>query len=183
MNINATYGQVAASLVLGASLSFLPMPSRRLIGWVTAALAMPTVAAALYGLTGALSFTLVQIALLRLSGLKIVVSEGKAVVAAFLVLVVIFYLLALGLGQFDPFGIGYRPVPLLTFMIPVGLLLAWRHEYVLLALVGFDLIAYGLGLFPNIWSALFDPLVVIVAGIRLALPNGNMMRGQARPVN
>jgi hypothetical protein len=172
VNLLTLYGQIAVSLALGAGLSFLPIPRRRLVGMIAAALTMFTVAPALYALLGPLSFTLAQIALLRLSGLDVGVAKGKSVVAVFVVLAVLFYVLALGAGPYDPFGLGYGPFLLLALIIPLGLLLAWQGEHVLLAIAGLNLLAYGLGLFANLWSALFDPLVVVVAALRLFQANG-----------
>jgi hypothetical protein len=171
LNATAIYGQTAASLALGAGLSFLPIPHRRLAGVIAAAVAAPTLGPALYGLIGPASFTLTQVALLQLFAPDVVVARGrKASLALFTVFALIFYPLALGIGSFDPFDLGYRPTPVLLFMIPVGVLLAWRGEHVLLAIIGFDVLVYGFGLFANLWSALFDPIVVVLAAVRLIRP-------------
>lgn len=171
MNLLGTYGQAAASLALGFSLSFLPLPRRNFVGLLAAVVAMFTIAPALYGLLGPLSFTFAQIALMRLSGLHVAVAKGKPVTAAFVVFASLFYALALGAGPFDPFGFGYQPTLLLGLMVPLALLLIWQSEHVLLAMIGLDLLVYGLGLFANLWSALFDPLVVLIAAIRLFRPD------------
>jgi hypothetical protein len=76
---------------------------------------------------------------------------------------VVFYPLSLGLGPFDPFDLGYRPLPLLLPIAALGLWLAWRRQEVALSLLGFDLLAYATGLFDNLWNACLDPLLVLLA--------------------
>jgi uncharacterized membrane protein YfcA len=162
----ALYGQVSASLMLGAGVTLLPIPRRRRVGSIIALLAFFTLAPFLYGLTGPLSFTLTQIALLRICNLDHVVMKGTS--AGLLVaFAAVFYPLAFGAGPFDPFDLGYRPLPLLVLMVPVGIILAWRGQHVWLLILGFDLSAYGLGLFENLWSAFFDPILVLLAAIQL----------------
>jgi hypothetical protein len=163
----ALYGQASAGLLLGAGVSFLPIPGRRPAGILAAFVALFTVAPLLYGLTGPISFTLAQIALLRLCARDDIVKERIA--AALLVaFAAIFYPLALGAGPSDPFDLGYHPRLLLMLMVPVAILLAWRRQHIWLVIAGFDLVAYGLGLFDNLWSAFFDPVLVVLAGVRLA---------------
>ena len=166
MNVITICGQVSAGLVLGAGVSFLPIPRRRLAGLVAAVVAVPTLAPALYAFFGPVSFTLTQVALLRLFAPDVAIATRKSTLTLFVVLAVTFYPLALGLGPFDPFDLGYRPT-LVLLLIPVGVLLAWRGERVQLLVIGFDLFAYGLGLFANLWSALFDPILAALAVIRL----------------
>jgi len=174
------YGQVSVSLALGAGLSYLPLPKPRLCGLVAAAAASLTLAPALHGLFGSLSFTLTQIALLRLLGLDIVIVTRRSTAAPFVAVAAIFYASALGIGPFDPFDLGYRST-LVLLLIPIGPLLAWRGEHVLLAIIGFDLLACGLGLFANLWSALLDPILVVVAAVRLFWPNARAGADAASP--
>jgi hypothetical protein len=168
VNAAAIYGLASASLLAGAGVSYLPVPLRRQAGILVALVAPFTVAPLLDGLIGPMSFTLTQLALLRLCALEHVVMRGRVPAALLIALAIVFYPLAMGLGPFDPFDLGYRPRPLLALMIPFGILLACRREQSLLVIVGLDLFAYGLGLFDNLWSALFDPVVVILAGVWLA---------------
>jgi hypothetical protein len=79
----------------------------------------------------------------------------------------IFYPLSLGLGPFDPFDVGYRPKPVLLALVPIGIALIIRRKHALLLIGGIDLLAYALGLFENLWSALFDPVLVLVCGADL----------------
>jgi hypothetical protein len=167
LNAMALYGQASAGLLVGAGVSFLPIPWRRQAAILAAFLALFTVAPLLYGLTGPVSLTLTQLALLRLCALDGIV-KGSLAAALLVAFAVVFYPLALGVGPFDPFDLGYHPRPLLMLMLPVGLWLAWRRQYIWLVIAGFDLLAYGLGLFDNLWGAFFDPILVFLAGIRLA---------------
>ena len=166
MNAMALYGQASAGLLVGAGVSFLPVPWRRQAGFLAAFLALFTVAPLLYGLIGPISLTLTQLALLRLCALDDVV-KGRLAAALLVAFAVVFYLLALGVGPFDPFDLGYHPRTLLMFMLPVGILLAGRRQHIWLVIAGFDFLAYGLGLFDNLWSAFFDPILVFLAAIRL----------------
>jgi hypothetical protein len=52
---------------------------------------------------------------------------------------------------------------LLLSIAALGLWLAWRRQEVALTLLGFDLLAYAMGLFDNLWSACLDPLLVLLA--------------------
>ncbi len=174
MNAVALYGQASASLLLGAGVTLLPIRGHRLAGIVVTLLAWVMAAPFLCSLVGTVSFTLAQLALLRVCAPAHAAIRGRVAAALLVTFAVIFYPLALGLGPFDPFDLGYRPRLLLMLMVPVGTILAWRRENILLVMIGFDLLAYGLGLFENLWSALFDPVLVIVAGIHLA-------RSDARP--
>ncbi|MGD0562091.1 MAG: hypothetical protein ABSA66_03290 [Roseiarcus sp.] len=173
MSAMALYGRIAAALLLGAGVTFLPAPNRRLLGALAAVVALFSLAPVLHGWMGPPSFTLTQLALLRLVKPHRPPTPGNLAAALLVALASVFYPLALGLGPFDPFDLGYRPQSLLLFLAPVGLWLAWRRQEILLTLLGFDLLAYGLGLFDNLLSALFDPLLVLLAAIRLA--------GLARP--
>jgi hypothetical protein len=79
---------------------------------------------------------------------------------------VLFYVLALGSGPFDPYALGYQP-----WMI-FAVLTAWvlwrgRSAPGITLLLGFDLFIFALhGLASdNLWDYLFDPLLMIVLGI------------------
>lgn len=79
---------------------------------------------------------------------------------------VLFYVLALGSGAFDPYAYGYQPWALL------GLLAAWvawrgRVAPGLTLLLALDLTAYGLHALgsDNLWDYLFDPILMIALGI------------------
>jgi hypothetical protein len=159
----AIYGQLAAALLAGAAVTLAPLPRRQPVGWLVAIAALFSIAPTLHGALGAPSFTLTQLAALRLSGYDRLTSSRRSLAAALVAVAVVFYPLSLGLGPFDPFDLGYRPLPLLLSIAALGLLLAWRRQEVALTLLGFDLLAYATGLFDNLWNACLDPLLVILA--------------------
>jgi hypothetical protein len=159
----AIYGQSAAALLAGAAVTFAPLPRRRLVGLLAALAALFSLAPVLHGALGVPSFTLTQIAVLRLSGYDRLISSCRSQAAALVAVAVVFYPLSLGLGPFDPFDLGYRPLPLLLSIAALGLWLAWRRQEVALSLLSFDLLAYATGLFDNLWNACLDPLLVLLA--------------------
>lgn len=84
---------------------------------------------------------------------------------------VIFYVLALGSGPFDPYAYGYQPWFILAAMT---VWVVWRNRTApcLILLLGADLSIYalhGLGS-DNLWDYLFDPVLMIVLGISLIRP-------------
>jgi hypothetical protein len=64
----------------------------------------------------------------------------------------------------DAYALGYRPLPLLAALLPVGLALWWRRRDDWLLLIAIDLAAYAGGLYANLWDALLDPLLALLAG-------------------
>lgn len=81
---------------------------------------------------------------------------------------VVFYVLALGSGLFDPYAYGYQPWPLL---LGLTAWVAWRRRSApaLTVLLGLDLgifSLHGLGS-DNLWDYLFDPILMIVLGMTL----------------
>ncbi len=169
MTAPALYSQIAAALLLGAGVSILPLRRRRLIGILAAIASFFTLAPVLHGWMGPPSFSIAQLALLRLAAPQLVPWPGNRLAGWSLVLVLGFYLMSLGLGPFDPFDLGYRPRPLLPFIAAGGLWLAWRREWVLLTILSLDLFAFALRLFDNLWDCLFDPVLMLIVGIRLVL--------------
>jgi hypothetical protein len=164
----ALYNLGSASLLVGAGVSWLPIPARRLAGLVAALVSLFTLAPAVAGLVGPPSVTLTQIALLQLCGQRDLIAKETTAALLLVILALIFYPLSLGLGPFDPFDIGYRPKLLLLIMVPIGITLIVHRKHVLLLIGAIDLLAYALGLFENLWSALFDPVLVAVCCVYLA---------------
>jgi hypothetical protein len=156
------YHLASSSLLAGAAVSLLPIPARRPVALVAAAVASLTLAPAMSGLIGAPSFTLTQMALLQIFA-PAKIPKDRAAALVLVIVAAIFYPLALGLSAFDPFDIGYHPLPLLIATAVLGLGLAARRKAGLMAILGFDLIAYACGIFDNLWSALFDPILVMLA--------------------
>jgi hypothetical protein len=168
LSVSALYNLIAASLLVGACVSMLPIPSRRPAGVVAAIASLLTLAPAIAGLVGPPSATLTQIALLQLCGHRDLIARETTAAALLVLVALMFYPFALGLGPFDPFDIGYRPKLLLLAMVPIGIGLIVQRKHVLLLIGGLDLLAYALGLFENLWSALFDPVLVVVCCACLA---------------
>jgi hypothetical protein len=175
MTLAALYGQVAAALLVGAAVTRLPGRWSRvaglliipLAGLVTIPWAGWTLAALVHGVLGPPSFTLTQLALMRLARPGWSASHDRLLSAILVLVGVVFYPLALGVGRFDPFDLGYRPLPLLPLVAALGLWLFWRRQSTWLIVLGLDLVAYALGLFDNLWNSLFDPVLVLFAAVGL----------------
>lgn len=80
---------------------------------------------------------------------------------AVLIIAALFYPLALGLGRFDPYALGYD-VRLLTLCAICALAAAWRHPLLSIWLA-FAAVAHAAqwGESNNLWDYLFDPLSII----------------------
>lgn len=178
--IGAVYGMLASALIVGAAATLLPLPRRQGVGWVVAGLALVTFAPFVHGALATPSFTLAQCALLRLLAPQRPLLPGRLPAALLVAWAAVFYPLALGLGPWDPFDLGYRPLPLLLALLPLGLWLAWRKEQLWLVVIGCNLLAYAAGLFDNFWNACCDPLLVILAALRLLR---SPQRETASPIN
>lgn len=182
MNSAALYGQLSSSLLIGASVSLLPIPHRRLVGILVAGIAAFTVAPMFYGLTGVISFTLTQIAVMRLCAYRYPISKETTAATLLAMLAFIFYPLALGLGPYDPFDLGYRPQLLLLLIAAVGTILVRQGQRTLLVIIGLDILAYAVGIFDNLWNALFDPILVGLAVIVLATKRNPRVRKKTGPL-
>lgn len=164
MNPTALYGWLAHGVVIGALVSLLPLGGRRrIIGLAAIPLALfAGPAALLHGFVGTPSVTLLALALWQLAG-KSPSPLGRNPAWLIVGLAAVFYPLALGLGPFDPYAIGYQPWPLLLACGALAaLLLRYRRDDWLLILSA-ALAGYAGGLFGNLWDALIDPLLVLAA--------------------
>lgn len=168
MSAAGLYNQASASLLVGAFVSVLPIPARRLAGLLAGFVSLFTLAPAIAGLVGPPSVTLTQVALLQLCGQRHLLARETMAAALLVVLALIFYPLSLGLGPFDPFDIGYRPKLILLALVPIGVALIIHRKHVLLTIGAVDLLGYASGLFENLWSAFFDPVLVFVCCVYLA---------------
>lgn len=155
-----------------------PYRQRRLFTAGAAVLALIPVAdgasaaMALRALWGDPSVTTLQLLALSLAGRPARI--GRAPTAALALFGIGFYVLALGVGDFDPYRLGYpgwSAVGLLATLAAAALL-AWRRGRPLwLWLLAVDLAVFAAGLpeSGNLWDALFDPLLVaaaLIASIR-----------------
>lgn len=164
MNLAAAYGLLAHGLIFGAIAALLPLgefrPRVALAGTAIALIA--GIAPAMHGHFGAPSLTLLQLALLQLANrTPSPFSERPAF--GLLLFALPFYSTAFGWGPFDPYGLGYQPWALLAGLIPVGVALFWRRMNVWLTILAIDIAGYAAGLFTNLWDALIDPLLVLLA--------------------
>lgn len=164
MTATAIYGWLAHGVIIGALVSLLPLgDKRRLLGLAAVPLALlGGLAALLHGFVGTPSVTLLALALWQLAGRGASPLDKRT---AWLVIgfAVFFYPLALGLGPFDPYAIGYQPWPLLlaSTALAAVLLLNRRDDWLLIVAAG--LAGYAGGLFANLWDALLDPVLVLAA--------------------
>ena len=164
MNPTALYGLIAHGVILGALVALLPLGGkRRLIGLATIPVALASGAAALmHGIVGTPSLTLLVLAIWQLGAANPAL-PGWRPALALLAFAIPFYAMALGIGAFDPYAAGYQPLPLLAASLPLAALLWWRRRDRCLVILAVDLAGYACGLFANLWDALFDPLLVLLA--------------------
>ncbi len=164
MNLLAAYGLLAHALICGGLLALLPLGqfrARVALAATTVAL-LVGIAPALHSSFGTPSLTLLQLALLQTAGRQ-PSPFGYRPALGLLGLAGVFYPLALGWGDFDPYALGYQPWGLLAGLGLVAALLFRRHANAWLLILAIDLSGYAGGLFANLWDALFDPLLVLLA--------------------
>lgn len=164
MNAQAAYGLLAHGLIIGALAALLPFGEyrqRTALAATTIAL-IAGIAPAMHGIFGTPSVTLLQLAILQLANRRPSPSLAEPAIGL-LIFATCFYPLALGLGHFDPYALGYQPANLLIGLIPIGMALWWRKHDTWLIILAIDLAAYATGVFANLWDVLFDPLLVLLA--------------------
>jgi hypothetical protein len=130
-------------------------------------------AAAMRALWGDPSITTLQLLILAIAGrAPTAFARGWRAPTLIAVFSLLFYTLALGVGDFDPYRLGFHPVLLLTLLALPALLLWWRGQPLWLWLLAFDLLAFAAGLLEstNFWDYLTDPLLAL-ACIILAVRN------------
>lgn len=173
--MSALYGLLACALLIAACAARI-LPAGRLdrrwlalAAFVLALIPLPgsnSLAVALHGAIAAPSFTLALLALLVALN-RPLPERSKPLLAGFVGLALIFYLFAFGLGPIDPYGFGYRS-PLLPLALAPLAWWFWRRRMdCWLLILACDLAAYAAGIFPNLWDALFDPLMVAMAIFQL----------------
>lgn len=165
MNGIAAYGLLAHGLIFGALAALLPFGALRArVALAATTLAMLVgIAPAMHGAFGPPSPTLLALAVLQLAGRPRSPLDARAALAV-LLLAGPLYAGTAGWLPFDAYALGYQPWPLLGALLVAGLAL-WRlgrDDWLLLIALG--LAAYGGGLFANLWDALLDPLLALLAG-------------------
>ena len=87
---------------------------------------------------------------------------GKTSLLALIALAaLLFYPLALGVGSFDPYRLGYGHDGLLAALLLLALAAAWLRVYWVAVAVALAVLAWSAGWYesPNLWDYLMDPLV------------------------
>ncbi len=164
MNPTAIYGWLAHAIIFGALVSLLPLGAkRRHVGLAAVPLALLAgIATLLHGFAGPPSATLLALAVWQLAG-RAPSPLGQRPAWLVIGFAVVFYPLALGLGPFDPYAVGYQPWPLLLACGALAAALWWYRRNDWLLILALVLAGYAGGLFANLWDALVDPLLVLVA--------------------
>lgn len=127
-------------------------------------------AAYVRGVTGDLSISsllLLALALARpLSGWSPLNAKARTALLLFIVIVAaVLYPLALGVGFFDPYRLGYGSPWLLGGLLLLALA-AWARQLPVIALaIALAVLAWGAGWYEstNLWDYLLDPLLAIYA--------------------
>lgn len=116
------------------------------------------------GVTGDLSVTTWVLLAMGFAG-GVERTERRTVSVFVVIAGVLLYPLALGLGPFDPYRLGYSPGGLLVALFLVALV-AWHREwYVLVLCVAAGAAAHALGALEseNLWDYLLDPWVLVAS--------------------
>ena len=107
--------------------------------------------------------------LLRVNNISLNGSDFTWLCAAVLTLAFTLYPMALGVGPYDSYMLGYQPSVLLTLVAAMGVLAVQKKYWVSAATVVVVLFGYWLRVLPsqNFWDYLLDPILVIFAVIYL----------------
>ncbi|MGH8550229.1 MAG: hypothetical protein ACRERU_16830 [Methylococcales bacterium] len=83
----------------------------------------------------------------------------------FLPLALVFYPLAMGLGKYDPYSLGYGSLSLLGFVFLVTLLASATDQWFIALSLSLSVMCYALGWYEsnNLWDYLLDPLLATYA--------------------
>jgi hypothetical protein len=145
-----------------------------------------SLAGLLRGITGDLSIStviLLALALVHSLSSRALVEEKNrsATLRAILIAAIIFYPLALGLGMFDPYRLGYGN---LWFMLALLGLAAWsslRYSTLFALCVASAVATWSTGWYesPNLWDYLLDPWLTVYA----IVAQGKYWWAQRRKIN
>ncbi|MCZ6640268.1 MAG: hypothetical protein O7F71_01720 [Gammaproteobacteria bacterium] len=103
--------------------------------------------------------------LLRVTNNSFNTSELTWLCAVISILALLLYPMALGVGPYDPYILGYQPVVLLTLAAALGIVAVQKKCWMSAATVVVVLLGYWLRVLPsqNLWDYLLDPILVIFA--------------------
>ena len=135
---------------------------------------------ALRALWGDPSMTTLQLVVLTLVGRPPAAFNDWRAPAIIALAGAIFYPLALGFGNLDPYRFGFQPVYLVVLTMLPALLLWWRQQPLWLWLLTIDLAAFVLHVLEssNFWDYLLDPLLAFGC---LLLAIRNLISGAKKP--
>lgn len=137
----------------------------------------------LKGLFADLSLTTLALLILwptlRMNRISLNNPDSAGLCAIVLLLAVTLYPMALGVGPYDPYALGFRPLALLTVIAALGVLATLRGYLVSRTIVVVVLVGYWLRVLDsqNLWDYLIDPILGIFAVIYLlkySLRNGKL---------
>ena len=92
--------------------------------------------------------------------------KSKLPLLIFIVLLaLLFYPTALGIGRFDPYQLGYGSLPLIVALSVVAAVALWMRWHLLAVVVALALLTWSVGWYEsaNLWDYLIDPLAAIYA--------------------
>lgn len=133
-----------------------------------------SLAMALRGLWGDPSVTTVLLVLLSLCNRSpAVLVQDWRLPAAIAAIATVFYIMALGWGDFDPYRLGYQPWGLIAVLALPALYAWWRGHALPMWILAADVLTFATGLpeSTNLWDTLLDPLLAM-ACLVLAIRNG-----------
>lgn len=107
--------------------------------------------------------------LLRVNNISLNRSDFTWLCAVVLTFAITLYPMALGVGPYDSYALGYQPSALLTLVAAMGVLAVQKKYWVSAATVVVVLFGYWLRVLPsqNLWDYLLDPILVIFTIIYL----------------
>lgn len=124
---------------------------------------------------------LLSVILSRLAGWQLFDAQNRF---ALLILVAFaalgLYPLALGIGIFDPYRLGYGNIWLMSVLLIVALAACFRQLQALALAIALTVFAWGVGWYEssNLWDYLLDPLLAIYAICALLRRGMQMLRKQ-----
>jgi len=166
---------VVTLLVRVPRLRALPLPRRA--GWLAAmivALSIPlwgvSPAGFVRGIAGDLSIVtlvLLALALVRsLTGRALVEEQNRnAMLRAILIIGLLFYPLALGLGTFDPYRLGFGNLWFMLALLGLAVWSSLRYSTLFALCIASAVAAWSIGWYEsaNLWDYLLDPWLAIYA--------------------